>query len=100
VGLTLYSVLVDLPLGRTNVSQLLLLIWLVAVPGLVVPVGEPLDVDWLDETTVSLVTMCSVVVFDPVVSVSLAKTRDLPSEGPLFCNRVLKWDSLAQFEFR
>ncbi len=43
VGLTLYLVLVvDLPLWQTNVSQLLLLVWKVAVPGLAVPVGEPL----------------------------------------------------------
>ncbi len=40
---TLYSVVeVDLPLRRTNVSQLLLLVLSVAVPGLVVLVGEPL----------------------------------------------------------
>ncbi len=56
------------------------------------------DVDWLDETSVSSVTMCFVVVFDPIVSVYLAETRDLPSEGPLFCNRVLKSDSLARSE--
>ena len=39
---TLYSVVeIDLPLRQTNVSQLLLLVWL-AVPGLAVPVGESL----------------------------------------------------------
>ena len=56
------------------------------------------DVDWLDETSVSSITMCFVVVFDPIVSVCLAETRDLPSEGPLLRDRVLKSDSLARSE--
>ncbi len=56
------------------------------------------DVDWLNETSVSSITMCFVVVFDPIVSVCLAETRDLPSEGLLFRNRVLKSDSLARSE--
>ncbi len=56
------------------------------------------DVDWFDETSVALITMCFVVVFDPVVAVCLAETCDLPGEGPLFRNWVLESDSLARSE--
>ncbi len=54
------------------------------------------EVNWLDETSVLSKTMCFVVVFDPVVSVCLAETSDLPCEGPLLRDQVLKLDSLAR----
>jgi hypothetical protein len=56
------------------------------------------DVDWLDETSVLSITMCFVVILDPVVWVCLTETCNLPSEGPLLCDRVLKLDSLARSE--
>ena len=56
------------------------------------------DVDWLDEMSVSSITMGFVIFLDPIVSVCLAETSDLPSEGPLLRDRVLKSDSLARSE--